>query len=190
MESNRVCNQTRDLQNQTTTKRWSDLLITSMRQTELDDTKSFYELIKTMKKLQKQTNRRLYIFIKSKTTAYVIANICHKRVTTTTFYNLKFANQFVSRCYSVCTPLTYWQHCFHNRFKSWFTCNCWRNNTASIVLAKVWTIECTSLQAISRPLTRTTAPANVFKDSSVKNENIIRIRSLAYQLNWRYLCRK
>ena len=89
MESNRVSNQTRDLQNQTTTKRWSDLLITSMRQTELDDTKSFYELIKTMKKLQKQTNRRLYIFIKNKTTAYVIANICHKRVTTTTFYNLK-----------------------------------------------------------------------------------------------------
>ena len=27
------------------------------------------QLIKTMKKLEKQTNRRLYIFIKSKTTA-------------------------------------------------------------------------------------------------------------------------
>ena len=53
-----------------------------MRQTELDDTKSYYELIKTMKKLQKQTNRRLYIFIKSKTTVYVIANIWQQRFTT------------------------------------------------------------------------------------------------------------
>ena len=39
-------------------------------QTELDDTKSFYQLIKTMTKFKKETRPRLYVFIKKKTRTF------------------------------------------------------------------------------------------------------------------------
>ena len=51
-------------QNQTTARREPDLSITIMI-TELDDTKSCYQLIKTMTEFEKETRYQLYVFIKN-----------------------------------------------------------------------------------------------------------------------------
>ena len=84
MESNSVCNHTSDWQNWTTGKRESDLLWVWL-QTELD-TKSCYQLIKTMTKFEKETRHRFYVFIKKTT---VNSTKCETTV----------------RAYDVCCPL-------------------------------------------------------------------------------------
>ena len=67
MESNSVCNHKSDFRNRTTAKWESDLLITRITTDKtLDDKKACYQLVTTMKKFEKETRHRLYVFIKTK----------------------------------------------------------------------------------------------------------------------------
>ena len=62
MESNLVCNHTTDSQSWVTARRESNFLITYLVTERIDDTKSIYQLIKTIG----QTRLQLYVFIKKK----------------------------------------------------------------------------------------------------------------------------